>query len=94
VRTRRPGIGAQRSLPNSSPLGERFISSRARAYTKDIRAAAAKEDRIEFLSLWAGQAARLGQAVPAAEVVKGTVREAARRLAAFGPGQLTRSENR
>jgi nitronate monooxygenase len=55
------------------------------AYTKDIRAAAAKEDRIEFLSLWAGHAARLGRAVPAAEVVEGTVLEAARRLAAFGP---------
>lgn len=25
------------------------------AYTRDIRAAAAKEDRVEFLSLWAGQ---------------------------------------
>ena len=64
------------------------------AYTRDIRAAAAKEDRIEFLSLWAGQAARLGRAVPAAEVVEGTVREAARRLATLGPGQSSGSENR
>ncbi len=55
------------------------------AYTKDIRAAAAKEDRIELLSLWAGQAARLGRAVPAAEVVEGTVREAAQRLSALSP---------
>ena len=39
------------------------------AYTKDIRAAAAKEDRIEFLSLWAGQAPSLGRAVLAAEVL-------------------------
>lgn len=46
------------------------------AYTRDIRAAAAKEDRIEFMSLWAGQAASLGQAVPAAEVVESVVREA------------------
>lgn len=57
------------------------------AYTKDIRAAAAKEDRIEFLSLWAGQAAGLGRAVPAAEIVEGTAREAARRLSAFSPQQ-------
>jgi nitronate monooxygenase len=56
-------------------------------YTKDIPAAAAKEDRIEFLSLWAGQAAGLGRAVPAAEVVEGTAREAARRLSAFSPQQ-------
>lgn len=48
------------------------------AYTRDIRAAAAREDRIEFMSLWAGQAARLGRAVPAAEVVESVVREAAR----------------
>ncbi len=46
------------------------------AYTRDIRAAAAKEDRIELMSLWAGQAARLGRAVPAAEVVESVVREA------------------
>jgi len=57
------------------------------AYTKDIRAAAANEDRMEFLSLWAGQAASLGRAVPAAEVVEGTVREAARRLSAIAPKQ-------
>ncbi|CAA9430466.1 Enoyl-[acyl-carrier-protein] reductase [FMN] [uncultured Rubrobacteraceae bacterium] len=55
------------------------------AYTRDIRAAAAKEDRVELMSLWAGQAARLGRAVPAAEVVEGTAREAARRLSALTP---------
>jgi len=55
------------------------------AYTKDIRAAAAKEDRIELLSLWAGQAARLGRAMPAAEVVEGTIREAAQRLSSLRP---------
>ena len=48
------------------------------AYTRDIRAAAAREDRIELMSLWAGQAARLGRAVPAAEVVESVVREAIR----------------
>jgi len=57
------------------------------AYTRDIRAAAAKEDRIELLSLWAGQAARLGRAMPAAEVVEGTVREATRSLSALNPPQ-------
>jgi nitronate monooxygenase len=57
------------------------------AYTRDIRAAAAKEDRIELVSLWAGQAARLGRAMPAAEVVEGTVREAAQRLSALNPPQ-------
>ena len=56
-------------------------------YTTDIRASAAKEDRIEFLSLWAGQAAGLGRAIPAVEVVEGTAREAARRLSAFSPQQ-------
>ncbi len=50
------------------------------AYTKDIRAAAAKEDRIELMSLWAGQAARLTRAVPASEVVESVAREAARLL--------------
>jgi len=34
----------------------------------------AKEDRIELMSLWAGQAARLGRAVPAVEVVESVVR--------------------
>ena len=55
------------------------------AYTRDIRAAAAKEDRIEFLSLWAGQAASLGQAAPAGELVESVAREAALKLEAFGP---------
>lgn len=55
------------------------------AYTRDIRVAAAKEDRIEFLSLWAGQAARLGRTEPAAELVARVAREAAKRLSTFGP---------
>ncbi len=50
------------------------------AYTRDIRAAAAKQDRTELMSLWAGQAARLGRAKPAAEVVESVVQEAARLL--------------
>jgi nitronate monooxygenase len=58
------------------------------AYTRDIRAAAAKEDRIEFMSLWAGQASRLGRAVPAAELVEGVAQEAASKLEAFGSRRL------
>ena len=50
------------------------------AYTRDIRAAAAKEDRVELMSLWAGQGARLGRAMPASEVVESVVREAVRLL--------------
>lgn len=50
------------------------------AYTRDIRAAAAREDRIELMSLWAGQAARLGRTVPAAELVESVALEAARLL--------------
>ncbi len=43
------------------------------AHTRDIRAAAAKADRTEFMSLWSGQAPRLARPVPAAEVVERTV---------------------
>ena len=54
------------------------------AYTKDIRAAATNAGRTEFMSLWAGQAARLARPVPAAEVVESTVREAAKLLEGRG----------
>ncbi len=43
------------------------------AHTRDVRAAAAKADRTEFMSLWSGQAPRLARPVPAAEVVEKTV---------------------
>ena len=43
------------------------------AHTRDIRAAAAKAGRTEFMSMWSGQAPRLARPVPAAEVVEGTV---------------------
>lgn len=43
------------------------------AHTRDIRAAAAKADRTEFMSLWSGQAPRLARPVSAAEVVQETV---------------------
>lgn len=56
------------------------------AYTRDIRAAAAGQNRAEFMSLWAGQAARLGNESPAAEVVERTASEAERILGASRPG--------
>lgn len=40
------------------------------AWTKDIRSAAQEQDRPEFMSLWAGQASRLGRSQPAAELVE------------------------
>jgi nitronate monooxygenase len=46
------------------------------AMTRDIRTAAAEQGRAEFLSLWAGQAARLAKAKPAAEIVVDLMREA------------------
>jgi nitronate monooxygenase len=45
------------------------------ALTRDIRAAAAKAGRAEFLSLWAGQAAALAEELPARELVARFVRE-------------------
>jgi len=44
--------------------------------TRDIRAAAAAQDRDEFLSLWAGQAVGLARALPAAEIVAALMRDA------------------
>jgi nitronate monooxygenase len=38
--------------------------------TKDIRAAARKQDRPEFMSLWSGQATRLARPIGAAELVR------------------------
>jgi nitronate monooxygenase len=38
--------------------------------TKDVRAAAQKQDRPEFMSLWAGQAVRLARPIGAAELVR------------------------
>lgn len=46
------------------------------AMTRDIRTAAAQRGRSEFLSLWAGQAASLAKAQPAAEIVAELMREA------------------
>jgi nitronate monooxygenase len=54
------------------------------ALTRDIRQAAARVDRGEYLSLWAGQAARLATARPASEVVRATVEQAERLLRQLG----------
>ena len=54
------------------------------AMTRDIRTAAAEQGRAEFLSLWAGQAAALATAKPAAEIVADLVREARESLAGAG----------
>ena len=50
------------------------------AYTRDLRAAAAKQDRPEFMSLWSGQAARLARSESAADLVERAASEAARIL--------------
>jgi nitronate monooxygenase len=51
------------------------------AMTRDIRTAAAEQGRAEFLSLWAGQAAALAKAKPAAEIVADLMREARESIA-------------
>ncbi len=52
--------------------------------TRDVRNAAAQQGRAEFLSLWAGQAAPLARAKPAAEIVADLMREARASLANAG----------
>lgn len=51
------------------------------AMTRDIRNAAAQQERSEFLSLWAGQAAPLATEAPAAQIVGELMREARDALA-------------
>jgi nitronate monooxygenase len=46
------------------------------ALTKDVRAAAQRQDRPEFMSLWAGQAVRLARPTKAAVLVGSVVEEA------------------
>ena len=55
------------------------------ALTRDVRAAAQRQDRPEFMSLWAGQAARLARRAAAAELVRDTAEEAEAALAATRP---------
>jgi nitronate monooxygenase len=56
------------------------------ALTRPMRTAAASADRAEFLSLWAGQAARLARRGPAAEIVRWLVADAARIRASLQAG--------
>ena len=51
------------------------------ALTRDIRQAAARQDRPEYLAMWAGQAAPLATTQPAAEVVRATMEQARQVLA-------------
>lgn len=55
--------------------GELPIFPVQNALTQDIRAAARKQGRPEFMSLWAGQAAQLARSTKAAELVRGVVEE-------------------
>jgi nitronate monooxygenase len=41
--------------------------------TKDVRAAAQRQDRPEFMSMWAGQAVRLARPTNAAELVRSVI---------------------
>lgn len=59
------------------------------ALTRDIRQAAARQDRPEFLSMWAGQAASLATTQPAAEIVRATIEQARRIIAQLAQDDLT-----
>ena len=52
------------------------------AITADIRREAAKQNLVNYLPMWAGQAARLARALPAADLVKLLVKETQDALAA------------
>jgi nitronate monooxygenase len=54
------------------------------AVTRPLRTAAAAQDRPEFLSLWAGQGARLARRQPAAALVRALVDEMERTLERLG----------
>lgn len=54
--------------------------------TRDIRQAAARQNRPEFLSLWSGQAPRLARALPAAALVQTVMDEAGRVIERLSAG--------
>lgn len=59
------------------------------ALTRPLRSAAAKQNRAEFLSLWAGQGARMARRQNTAELVARIVQEAEKTLGALDkPAQL------
>jgi nitronate monooxygenase len=55
------------------------------ALTKDVRAAAQRQDHAEFMSLWAGQAVRLASPTNAAELVESVVEGAEAALRDLAP---------
>jgi len=63
------------------------------AITRDIRTAAGQQGKSDFLSLWAGQAARLAKEAPAAEIVAELMQDA-RASAARAVGCLSQSPTR
>jgi nitronate monooxygenase len=54
------------------------------ALTRDIRQAAARQNRPELLSLWSGQTPRLATDRPAAEIVRAVVEQTAQVIAGLG----------
>ncbi len=61
------------------------------ALTRDIRAAAQKQDRPEFMSLWAGQASRLARRTKATDLVRETA-EGAEAALARTAGRTSRTD--
>jgi nitronate monooxygenase len=58
-------------------------------YTRDVRAAASKQDRADLMQLWAGQGAPLARELGAADLVTTLVRETNEALAAASALRLT-----
>lgn len=61
------------------------------ALTRPARTAAAREDRAEYLSLWAGQGVRLARRLPAEELVKHLAEEAAMAIDHAGSSRVPTS---
>jgi nitronate monooxygenase len=55
--------------------------------TRPLRAAAAKQGRAEFLSLWAGQGVRLARRQPAAELIARLAKETVEAVARLAPAR-------
>lgn len=59
------------------------------AMTRDIRQAAAKQGRAEYLSLWAGQASALATARPAGDIVREIMEQVAQICQQLGSGNIS-----
>ncbi len=64
------------------------------ALTRPMRSAAAKTQRAEFLSLWAGQGARMARRQPAAELMRNLIRDCDATVAADGCQRARQHESR